>query len=135
MKADFGHIQINVNQSNLPFYDQLMKFLGWKFIYQDDNMVAYGHPAQYSLWFLTQTVDVKNNYDGTGMNHLGFHVESIEDVDNAVKYLQDLGIPPLFDTPRHRQEFSSGPDDTYYQVMFESPDKILFEIVYLGPKK
>ncbi len=38
-------------------------------------------------------------------------------------------------TPRHRPEFSQGPDQTYYQVMFESPDRVLFEVVYTGPKQ
>ena len=38
----------------------------------------------------------------------------------------------LFETPRYRPDFSSEPN-TYYQIMFESPDRILFEIVYVGP--
>ena len=57
-----------------------------------------------------------------------------DDVDEAVTFLLAKNIPALFDTPRHRPEFSIGPDDTYYQVMFETPDKILIEIVYIGPK-
>jgi hypothetical protein len=48
-------------------------------------------------------------------------------------WLKESGIPHLFETPRHRPEFSEG-DNTYYQVMFESPDRILFEVVYTGPK-
>jgi hypothetical protein len=40
----------------------------------------------------------------------------------------------LFETPRHRPEFSSE-DSTYYQIMFESPDRILLEFVYTGPKQ
>lgn len=35
---------------------------------------------------------------------------------------------------RHRPEFSWGPDDTHDQVMFESPDRTLIEVVYTGPK-
>jgi hypothetical protein len=26
-----------------------------------------------------------------------------------------------------------GPGETYYQVMFTSPDGVLFEVVYTGP--
>ena len=44
------------------------------------------------------------------------------------------GVQPLFDTPRHRPEFRDDPKETYYQVMFESPDKVLFEVVYSGLK-
>jgi hypothetical protein len=53
---------------------------------------------------------------------------------NKKACLQQHGIQALFDTPRHRPEFCSSPDNTYYQVMFESPDRILFEVVYTGPK-
>ena len=41
----------------------------------------------------------------------------------------------LFETPRHRPEFAESDGHTYYQVMFASPDGILFEIVYVGPKE
>jgi len=67
------------------------------------------------------------------MNHLGIQTTTQSEVDETVAYLQDKGITALFETPRHRPEFSS-PGNTYYQVMFESPDRILFEVVYIGPK-
>jgi hypothetical protein len=35
----------------------------------------------------------------------------------------------------HRPEFSMSTEETYYQVMFESPDRILFEVVYTGTKQ
>ncbi|MDO9120413.1 MAG: hypothetical protein Q7U31_01420, partial [Anaerolineaceae bacterium] len=75
-----------------------------------------------------------NDYDGIGMNHLGVSVEKQSDVDETVEYLKAKGVTALFETPRHRSEFS-GEGSTYYQVMFESPDKILFEVVYTGPKQ
>jgi hypothetical protein len=38
---------------------------------------------------------------------------------------------------RHRPEFAQGEDQTYYQVMFASPDRILLEVVYvlLSPQR
>jgi predicted lactoylglutathione lyase len=60
-------------------------------------------------------------------------VESQNEVDQMVAYLRERNIAPLFETPRHRPEFSQDAEHTYYQVMFESPDRILFEIVYMGP--
>ena len=54
-------------------------------------------------------------------------------MDATAEYLTKLGIAALFETPRHRAEFSAGEGQTYYQVMFESPDRILFEVVYTGP--
>jgi len=40
----------------------------------------------------------------------------------------------LFETPRHRPEFAQSPEQTYYQIMFETPDRILLEVVYIGVK-
>jgi hypothetical protein len=68
------------------------------------------------------------------MNHLGIGAASQVDVDAAVAYLAERGVAALFETPRHRPEFSGSEEQTYYQVMFESPDRILFEVVYTGPK-
>ena len=66
------------------------------------------------------------------MNHLAISVSSQAAVDKTVVYLQEHNIKMLFETPRHRPEFCSSTEETYYQVMFESPDRILFEVVYLG---
>jgi catechol 2,3-dioxygenase-like lactoylglutathione lyase family enzyme len=68
------------------------------------------------------------------MNHLAFAAASVADVDAAVAYVAERDIAALFDTPRHRPEFARDELSTYYQVMFETPDRILLEIVYIGPK-
>lgn len=96
-------------------------------------MLGVGCETGSSLWFCDPLKDLANDYDGIGMNHLGVSVEKQSDVDQAASFLSQHGIKTLFDTPRHRAEFS-GPKSTYYQVMFESPDRILFEVVYTGPK-
>jgi hypothetical protein len=56
------------------------------------------------------------------------------DVDQVAAYLGERGVAALFETPRHRPEFSGDASQTYYQVMFETPDRILVEVVYTGPK-
>ncbi len=130
-----GHLQINVDSRNLPFYRELFGFLGFQTLYSDDNMFGAGDANHTSLWFGGELKPVINDYDGPGMNHLAVSVPKQSDVDEAVAYLRAHGIPALFETPRHRPEFSEGPEHTYYQVMFESPDRILFEVVYTGPKE
>ncbi len=133
MKSNLGHLQINIDAKNLGFYKELFGFLGWKVLYEDENMLGVGCEQGASLWFGAGLKGLANDYDGRGMNHLAVSVEKQAEVDQAVEYLKQHGIPALFDTPRHRAEFS-GPGNTYYQVMFESPDKLLFEVVYTGPK-
>ena len=134
MQSRLAHIQLNVQPANLPFYRELMAFLGWQTIYSDDQTLAVAGKNKESFWFIGQVKGVANDYDGPGVNHLGIGTETQADVDAIVTYLTQRGIAPLFETPRHRPEFAAGEDQTYYQVMFETPDRILLEVVYTGPK-
>jgi catechol 2,3-dioxygenase-like lactoylglutathione lyase family enzyme len=132
-KSNFSHIVAWVDLKNLEFYKDLFTFLEWSVLYDDPNMLGVGDTTGGSLWFGAAIKDHANDYDGVGVNHIGIAVKKQEDVNATVAYLKKLGIPALFETPRHRPEFS-GPGSTYYQVMFESPDRLLFEVVYTGPK-
>ena len=132
LKSDIGHILFNVNLQNMVFYKDLFQFLGWSILYDDPNLIGMDNKRGASLWFSSEVKAVTNDYDGPGMNHLGISVTNQSDVDEVVAYLKKHDVPTLFETPRHRPEFSS-PGQTYYQVMFESPDRILFEVVYTGP--
>src|SRR5712692_9605680 len=134
MQSSLGHIQFNVRAASVPFYKDLMAFLGWQSIYEEEGMLGVGGSTGASLWFMSQTKDVSNDYDGPGMNHLGIAAESQADVDAAASYLRERGVELLFGTPQHRPEFAQGEDQTYYQVMFASPDRVLLEVVYTGPK-
>jgi hypothetical protein len=127
-------MQIIVNPKNFSFYKDLLTFMGWKVIMESPEFVGIADSKGVSLWFTPPMKEVSNDYDGIGMNHLALAAETQADVDAAVEYLEKNNIKPLFDTPRHRPEFCSSPDLTYYQVMFESPDRIQLEIVYTGPK-
>ena len=135
--ATVGHLVYNINTKNTAFYKDLFVFLGLNVLYDVPEMIGVIDEHGVSLWLgaAPKEVSTTNDYDGPGLNHLGLSVKAIADVDAAVDILADRGVTALFETPRHRPEFSAGPDQTYYQVMFESPDSILFEIVYTGPKE
>lgn len=135
MKTGIAHIQFNVAAANLPFYKDLFGFLGWREVYADDSTVAIAGKHDESLWFIGQVKDVANDYDGPGMNHLGIGADSQADVDQLASHLSERGVEHLFETPRHRPDFAEAEDQTYYQVMWESPDRILFEFVYTGPRQ
>jgi len=134
MQTHLAHIQFNVRQDNLPFYRDLMTFLGWQTLYETPDMLGVAGQSGDSLWFIGHAKEVVNDYDGPGMNHLALSAATQADVDVAVDYLAQQGVALLFETPRHRPEFAQDADQTYYQVMFESPDRLLFEVVYTGPK-
>lgn len=132
--APIGHMQFNVHAENLPFYRELLTFLGWGLIGDWPGMIGLGQMDGQSIWFAGQAKPVNNDYDGPGLNHLAFTAASVADVDEAVAWLQARGVAARFETPRHRPEFARDEQSTYYQVMFETPDRILVEIVYIGPK-
>lgn len=138
MQSRIAHLVFNVHSDNLAFYKDLFTFLGWNVWYEgpaeDGSMLGLGLADGTSLWFGSKVKDVANDYDGPGLNHVAIGVAAQADVDAAAGFVQAKGIALLFDTPRHRPEFSSGPDQTYYQIMFETPDRILVEVVYAGPK-
>ncbi len=133
--AKLSHLQMNVNAANLPFYSDLFSFLAWDPIYSDDVTVSFNSVGDVSLWFIGGATAAANDYDGPGVNHIALAAESQAEVDKTVAYLEAHGIERLFETPRHRPDFSQSDEHTYYQVMFESPDGILFEHVYIGPKQ
>ncbi len=134
IKSSVGHLQYNIDLKNVGFYRDLLTFLGWKVIYDDPNVLGIEGENKVSLWFAKATKGMNNDYDANGANHIGISVPHQADVDDTVAYLKEHGIQGLFETPRHRPEFCGSTEETYYQVMFESPDRILFEVVYTGPK-
>ncbi len=131
-----AHLQINVDPVNMPFYRELAGFLGWQTLHDEHDVlgISAGGPDAPSLWFVPQMRPAANDYDGPGLNHIAFAAASVAEVDAAAAYLQERRIPALFETPRHRPEFAAGPEATYYQVMFETPDRLLVEVVYTGPR-
>jgi len=131
ISSHIGHIVFQIHPGNMSFYKDLFSFLGWKLWAEDPDMLGMGNEHGESLWFGGPAKLVSNDYDGPGVNHLGIAVGQQADVDAVVAYLSEHGVAALFETPRHRPEFSA-PGKTYYQVMFESPDRILFEVVYSG---
>jgi catechol 2,3-dioxygenase-like lactoylglutathione lyase family enzyme len=135
VQSGLSHMQFMVQTENVPFYKDLFTFLGWGIEHEGDDVVGVSSGKDsISLWFIGGAKQVNNDYDGPGMNHLAIGAESQADVDAAARHLTSKGVEMLFETPRHRPEFS-GEDSTYYQIMFESPDRILLEFVYTGPKQ
>ncbi|MHB8576884.1 MAG: VOC family protein [Dehalococcoidia bacterium] len=141
MQTHVSHLQFNVQQANIPFYADLLGYLGWQVIFDGEvpapvnlHMLGIADTQGTSLWFVGQVKPVDNDYDGPGMNHLAIGAASQADVDATAAYLKEHNVELLFGTPRHRPEFAQSEDQTYYQVMFTTPDKVLLEVVYTGPK-
>ena len=135
IQSSIGHLAYAIRSANAGFYKDLFTFLGWQVVYDDHGSVGLSGNHNVSLWFMAEAKPIQNDYDGPGLNHLAISVSQAADVDVAMQHLAQQGISMLFDTPRHRPEFAPNPASDYYQIMFESPDRILFEIVYMGLKE
>lgn len=136
MRSSLYHLQLNINWDNVGIYKDLMAFLGWGVIFEKPRVViGFRSYTNGDVWFCQRTKHLDNDYDGSGMNHVAIRVEKQQDIDTVTNFLTQHHIVPLFETPRHRPEFTSKPGETYYQVMFKSPDNLLFEIVYIGQKR
>ncbi len=134
MRTSIAHIQFNVRPENIGFYKEFLGFLGWQVIADGDGYAGIAGKNGESLWFLGYAKDVVSDYDGAGMNHIAIGAETQGDVDTVAEFLTGRGVELLFETPRHRPDFTQSESDTYYQIMFETPDRILVEFVYTGPK-
>lgn len=134
MNSYWNHLQINIDPANRTFYKDLMTLLGWEAWVDEKDMLGMGVEGKGSFWFASAPGKQKTDYDQHGVNHIGVRTEEQKDVDTAVEFLKAHNVPALFETPRHRPEFAEGEGQTYYQVMFTSPDNVLFEVVYIGPK-
>jgi catechol 2,3-dioxygenase-like lactoylglutathione lyase family enzyme len=134
MQTKLGNLVFGIDDKNRGFYRDLFGFLGWRILYDAEGMIAVGDSNGVSLWFGSATKDIANDYDGPGLNHFAIGTATQGEVDEAAAYLSEKGVAHLFETPRHRPDFSQDESSTYYQVMFETPDRLLVEIVYTGPK-
>jgi catechol 2,3-dioxygenase-like lactoylglutathione lyase family enzyme len=134
MKSSWNHVQINIDPAHRGFYKELFTVLGWESWHEDATMLGMGVEGKGSFWFASAPGKHPTDYDQLGVNHLGIRTEAQGDVDTVVAFLRQKGVAPLFGTPCHRPEFAEGEGQTYYQVMFASPDNVLLEVVYIGPK-
>lgn len=133
MKSHVGHVNFNIEPGNKRFYAELFAFLGWSTLYEGDDVLGVGTDGVTSLWFSAATSMGSNDHDAPGLNHLAIGAETKADVDATAAYLRERNVDLLYGTPCNRPEFTSGESELYYSVMFESPDRILLEVVYSGP--
>lgn len=132
MKARLEHIQINVSKKdNVKFYKDLLTYLGFKVILEEETFVGMGD-GENSIW-IQETEDKfkKNKFHrkNTGINHIALKVTKKSDVDEFFEqYLKPRKIKTLYGTPKLFPEYG----EDYYAVYFEDPDRLKIEIMYFS---
>jgi len=134
VKTHLGHLVFFGSPKNVGFYKDLFEFLGWKSIYDEGGIFGTTDGRGCDLWFEGLANGAQNDHDGAGLNHLALITEQQADVDTAATYLSGKGVKLLYGTPCNRPEHAESENHLYYSTMFESPDRILLEVVYTGLK-
>ena len=110
-----------------------MDFWGWfleKLGYEPFQAWEGGHSWRlghgYIVFVQTEErfLDIPYHRCRVGLNHLAFHAESREQVDEMAALLKKKGFPILY---ANRHPYAGGPD--HYAVYFEDPDRIKVELV------
>jgi len=131
MKGAFNHIQYNIAKSErtLAFFRELLGYFEMANLYDSDGVLGMSD-GHLSVWLLPTPEENKadvHNRDGSGLNHLGIHVDSAAAVDRFYsEFMKPHGIEAAFDTPRRRADFSPN----YYQVMFVDPEGLAIEVFH-----
>lgn len=68
-------------------------------------------------------LDASYHRKRVGLNHIAFHAESRDQVDQLTLQLRARGVPILY---RDKHPFAGGPD--HYAVFFEDPDRMKLEL-------
>lgn len=134
MPSAVHHVQLNVKPENVQFYREMFAALGLPTLADmpEHRVIGVGD-GPTSVWIVPASSDRANDRDGIGLNHLALTADSVEAVDAAAAWIAERGVAALYETPRHRLDFAREAGMTYYQVMFDTPDNILIEVVYTGP--
>ena len=129
MKGTIHHIEIYVSnlQKSIEFWSWLLVTeLGYKKFQEWDKGISYKLSNSYIVFVQTEKrfLDTKYHRKRIGLNHIAFHAESREEIDDLTKKLREKKIKILYED---RHPFAGG--NNSYAVYFEDPDRIKIEVV------
>ncbi|WP_238655920.1 VOC family protein [Paenibacillus piscarius] len=122
------HIEINVSnlRRSAEFWGWFLSELGYTQYQQWEEGNSWKSGNAYLVLVQTKEkyVDVSYHRSQIGLNHLAFHANSREQVDELTTMVRDKGMHILYED---RHPFAGG--DHYYALFFEDPDRIKVEVV------
>ncbi len=122
------HIEINVSDLNksIDFWGWLLAELGYELDQEWDSGQSFRIGDTYIVFVQTEDKykDIPYHRCRTGLNHLAFHAESRQQVDDLTKKLKEKDVLILY---QNQHPFAGGKN--HYAVFFEDPDRIKVELV------
>ena len=127
-KGLIHHIEIYVSdlQSSINFWGWFLEELGYKSFQSWGNGCSWKLEETYIVFVQAKErfMDAPYHRCRVGLNHLAFHADSSQQVDDMTKKLVQKGVKILY-TDKH--PFAGG--EKHYAVYFEDPDRIKVELV------
>jgi catechol 2,3-dioxygenase-like lactoylglutathione lyase family enzyme len=127
-KGLLHHVEINVSNltNTTSFWGWLLEELGYQPYQAWEKGKSWRLGGTYIVFVQAEErfLDVSYHRSRVGLNHLAFHAESMEQVDEITGLLKQKGVPILYED---RHPFAGG--ESHYAVYFEDPDRIKVEIV------
>lgn len=127
-KGLLHHIEIYVSdlKKSSEFWGWFLEELGYSTFQKWKEGQSWKLDDTYIVFVQTEGrfLDVPYHRCRVGLNHLAFHADSRQQVDNMTEKLKDKGITVMY-TDKH--PFAGG--DNHYAVYFEDPDRIKVEFV------
>ncbi len=136
MKGQIYHVEVNVSNfdKSVKFYDGVLDWIGYQRIYSHKIAAGWGIKGATlgcNFWIIqTHNGFAQHGYHRkrVGVNHIAFHADSRQTVDQFYKeLLLPRNIPVLYGGPKEYPEYSKG----YYSVYFEDPDRIKLELAHV----
>ena len=129
MQGILHHVEIYVSdleKTKLFWTWLLCDKLNYEIYQKWPSGISYKLGETYIVFVQTETSFLDNSYHrkNTGLNHLAFHCDTREFVNQITKELEEKQIPILY---KDKHPFAGG--EKYYAVFFEDPDKIKVEVV------
>lgn len=122
------HVELYVSdlERSKTFWGWLLPLFGYKEYQAWDKGISYILDSTYIVFVQTESrfQDIPYHRCGTGLNHLAFHAESRQAVDDLTKQLRERGMTILYE---EKHPHAGGSDS--YAVFFEDPDRIKVEFV------
>jgi len=126
------HLEIYVSNLNktIEFWDWFLSELGYKPYQKWESGISWEYEETYIVFVQAKEryMDVPYHRSRVGLNHLAFHAQSKEQVNQITAQLKEKGITILY---QDKHPFAGG--DSHYAVYFEDPDRIKVELV--APKE
>jgi catechol 2,3-dioxygenase-like lactoylglutathione lyase family enzyme len=122
------HLEIYVSNlsKSSEFWGWLLGELGYDPYQKWDSGISWKHGETYLVFVQAEEryLDIAYHRSRVGLNHLAFHTESRQQVDEITTQLLEKGINILY---QEKHPFAGG--DSHYAVFFEDPDRIKVELV------